>query len=233
MKGEPISNLAEDHIFRKLFEFSVEGMIILDRQGVILNANPSCLAMFGYEKEELIGESVEKLFPSGYKVFYPVDGETNIAGKPILNGRHSSKETFPVSVSISCARTEAENLVIGFLIDLTERVKAEQGHAQFSRIFDESLNEIYILDACSWEFLTVNKGALLHLGYTLEEMRQMTIFDINPTLSRREIEEITYPLKVGITDKIQFETTRLRKMVVHILSRYIFNSPVIFLKRFS
>lgn len=206
---DSILNLSEDHIFRKLFESSVEGMIILDKQGIIITANPSCLKMFGYEKEELTNKPIEKLFLTGYQVFYRTDENSNI--KPILDGLHKKKEIFPVSVSISQAMMETEHFVIGFLVDVTERIMAEQERTQFSRIFDESLNEIYILDTDSWKFLSVNKGALHHLGYTLDEMKKMTILDINPVLSEKEIKELIYPLETGMKNKVQFESVRIRK----------------------
>jgi PAS domain S-box-containing protein len=50
-----------------LFEFATEGIIIANRKGIIIKANPSSERLFGYEKNELVGKIIEDLIPSRYE----------------------------------------------------------------------------------------------------------------------------------------------------------------------
>lgn len=56
-----------EQIFNTLFEAASEGVIVVDSQQVIVTANKAALIMFGYEKEELLGEHLNILIPVRYK----------------------------------------------------------------------------------------------------------------------------------------------------------------------
>jgi hypothetical protein len=62
-------------------------------------------------------------------------------------------------------------------------MKTQELAKSFGEILKESLNEIYILDAESYKFLQVNKGARLNLGYTSDEFLDLDSIDINPDLT--------------------------------------------------
>ncbi len=50
-----------------LFEHATEGIIIANKEGKIIKANPSSERLFGYEKGELIDKVIEELVPTRYK----------------------------------------------------------------------------------------------------------------------------------------------------------------------
>ena len=83
--------------------------------------------------------------------------------------------------------------------------------AELGRILDASLNEIYIFDAGSLKFLQVNRGARENLGYSLDEMREMTPLDLKPEFSSDRFSELIGPLRSGESEKVRFETAHLRK----------------------
>jgi diguanylate cyclase (GGDEF)-like protein/PAS domain S-box-containing protein len=60
-----------------------------------------------------------------------------------------------------------------------------------------SSNEIYIVDFNTFEYLYANQGACRALGYTQEELLKMTIYDINPKLSKQRTQDIKKELLVG------------------------------------
>ena len=49
-----------------LFEYATEGIIIANKSGVIVRANPSSEKLFGYDKDELINQRIEVLVPQKY-----------------------------------------------------------------------------------------------------------------------------------------------------------------------
>lgn len=100
---------------------------------------------------------------------------------------------------------------VGIQNNVTERIIAEQERNHWAKVFDESLNEIYVFDAKSLKFLDVNKGAQRNIGYTLEELKLLTPADIKPDYSEEEFRKLLVPLAQKHSDKVEFETEHRRK----------------------
>ncbi|MBT8079746.1 MAG: hypothetical protein KJO31_14295, partial [Gammaproteobacteria bacterium] len=73
--------------------------------------------------------------------------------------------------------------------------KAEQEKVQLSEVLDESSNEIYFFDSESHRFVTVNRGALDNLGYTTEEIKTMTLLDLQPDIDVAALNTLLRPLR--------------------------------------
>jgi PAS domain S-box-containing protein len=120
--------------FRQIFQSSVEAIIMVDKGGKILLANPVSERMFGYEKDSLIGLVVEELLPAdvrarhvGYRQTFGAHPEPRPMGMGRdLVARRKDGSEFPVSVSLSYTNIEGELLVMAFISDITERKKAEE-----------------------------------------------------------------------------------------------------------
>lgn len=104
-------------------------------------------------------------------------------------------------------RAANENLVA----QIAERKQAEDAAVHFSRILDDSLNEIYVFDAESLRFLRVNRGAQRNTGYTMEELRALTPLDLKPRHTKESFADLTRPLRDGEVESIRFETVHRRK----------------------
>lgn len=100
---------------------------------------------------------------------------------------------------------------IGIQNDITKRIYAEQELKRWAAIFDESLNEIFICDMKSLKFLNVNRGAQLNIGYTLEELKQLTPVDLKPEFTENHFRKLIVPLLKNEKEKIEFETIHQRK----------------------
>lgn len=95
--------------------------------------------------------------------------------------------------------------------DITERKRAEDALTSLGRIIEESRNEIYIFDATTLKFLQVNRGGRENLGYTMEELRDLSPLDIKPSFDLAALQALVEPLRSGKTDKLDFETRHRRK----------------------
>jgi len=102
--------------------------------------------------------------------------------------------------------------MIGTHIDLSERKQADQ---RFKHIFDNSLTEIFIFDAETYQFLKVNRGATANIGYSSEELLKLTPLDIKPEMSLEQFNTLVEPLRNGSEEIIHFETTHQRKNGTH------------------
>lgn len=101
--------------------------------------------------------------------------------------------------------------VCGISTDITERKQVEKENIRFSRIFENSLNEIYLFDANTLKFVQANNAAQLNLGYTVKELRELTAVDIKPDFTMESFTELLIPLHKGEKEKLIFETTHKRK----------------------
>ncbi len=87
----------------------------------------------------------------------------------------------------------------------------EDNVTSFANILEESLNEIYIFDAKTLRFIQVNKGARLNMGYSMEELSNLTPLDLKPEFTFESFEKLVEPLLTDKKEKIQFTTVHRRK----------------------
>src|SRR5690606_18951829 len=124
------------------------------------------------------------------------------------------------NVDIRIIRTESKPLLAkngdyegayGIFEDITEKRLAASENDRLSNIIQKSLNEIYLFNSDTHRFEYVNEGALRNLGYTLEEMLQMTPGDIIPKYTPAKFQRLVEILHKDIEEKIVFETENKRK----------------------
>ncbi len=99
----------------------------------------------------------------------------------------------------------------GFLSDITSRKKAEQNALRFSQALEGSLNEIYIFGAKTLHFVDVNHGGRENLGYSIEELRDLTLLNLEPELTHEAFSDLVQPLRAGSQPKVEFTTQHRRK----------------------
>src|SRR6186713_979157 len=95
-----------------LFEHATEGMILTNEKGKIVLLNPAAAALFEYDKDELLGQSIEVLIPgrfhgghTGYREgFYKKPGNRTMGHGRDLFARKKNNTEFPVEVSLSYYR---------------------------------------------------------------------------------------------------------------------------------
>ncbi|MFQ5416368.1 MAG: PAS domain-containing protein, partial [Myxococcota bacterium] len=82
---------------------------------------------------------------------------------------------------------------------------------RFGRILEDSRNEIYLFDAETLRLIQVNRGARENLGYTMDELRQLTPLDLKPEFDAASFEELIAPLRDGTRRNVEFSTVHRRK----------------------
>lgn len=101
--------------------------------------------------------------------------------------------------------------IYGSLQDITERKKAEEEKNSLQTTIENSLNEIYIFDEKTFEFIFVNKGALLNLGYSENEITALTPVDLKPEFALASFKDLISPLINKEKNEILFFTSHRRK----------------------
>ena len=95
--------------------------------------------------------------------------------------------------------------------ELKKAKQAAEEQSAFGDILDQSLNEIFIFDAESLHFVHANHGARDNIGYSMEELREMTPVDIKPGQTAASFAKLVAPLLDGTKEYIEFAIVHRRK----------------------
>jgi diguanylate cyclase (GGDEF)-like protein/PAS domain S-box-containing protein len=185
--------------------------------GTITEVNDAFCEMSGYAREELVG-SAHKLISSGvHSSEYWDEFWTTISSGKAWRGeicnRTKSGELFwfdSIVMPFTNKNGDIERY-ISIRTDITKRKQAEGDLARVGRILDNSLNEIYVFKADTLKFIQLNRGARENLGYTTEEIVNLTPFDIKPEFTKASFMAAIQPLLKRETDMLAFETVHERK----------------------
>ncbi|WP_339822501.1 PAS domain S-box protein [uncultured Parasphingorhabdus sp.] len=92
-----------------------------------------------------------------------------------------------------------------------ERLATASLNERLGRIVEDSVSEIYIFGADSYHFELVNRGARENLGYSMEELRERTPWDLKPQYTKEQFIDFVTPLRNGEVPNLLFETVHERK----------------------
>ncbi len=124
--------------FRLAVEASPNGMIMVDRTGRIILANTETEKMFGYPRDELMGQPIEVLVPERLRGHHPLHRQEFMkkpqtlllgAGRD-LYGRRKDGTEFPVEIGLNPIETDQGMVVLSAIADITDRKQAEEAIAR-------------------------------------------------------------------------------------------------------
>lgn len=154
----------------------VDGVIAIDRSGIIQLVNPAAEVLFGYRAAELLGRNVRMLMPSPdreahdqYLANYLTTGVRKIIGigREVLGLRKDGSE-FPLYLSVGEARDGARHWFVAVIHDLTRRKHVEQQLHMLSSAVQQSPSAVLIANL-EGTIEYVNPSFTRLTGYTAEE----------------------------------------------------------------
>ena len=167
--------------FKVLSQEVVEG-IVLSENGRIIDANRSVTEMFGYGLEELIGKAAIELTPPEYRemAMRSISDEDTRPYESM--GLKKDGTVFPLEIRPRHLPYSGRRIRVTSVIDLTERKHQEealrQSEALYRTVVEQAEENIFLVDAKSRRVLDANDALLRSLGYTDDELKEMTLYDI-------------------------------------------------------
>src|SRR5208337_4540974 len=189
------NTMAEVLLSSDLLETLPDAIVAVDRDGTIVQINSQTQALFGYTRDELIGQKIEILVPESYrrqhhhhrKDFAETPKTRRMGANLDLSGRRRNGSEFPVEISLSPVTTENGMFVLSAIRDISDRKRiAEElrrANEELHRRTAEQLGEYrsrlaLIIDSSEDAIIgkdldgvitSWNKGAERIYGYTPEE----------------------------------------------------------------
>jgi len=176
---------AEGSIFTPISEAVPDGLVVVDSEGRIREANHRVTELFGYAHDRLLGEPIELLVPDevseehvAYRDGYIAEPESRPMGVGLdLVGQRRDGSTFPVLVGLNPVELDGEEAVLAAIRDISEH---EALQAKYRAVLESAPDAFFIADAASGQLREVNSRAAALLGYDAAELVGMHQSDLHP-----------------------------------------------------
>jgi PAS domain S-box-containing protein len=162
----------QEERFRGLLEAAPDAMVIVNQDGTIVLVNSQTECLFGYDREELLGEPIEILVPEEKREGHPAlvsrylgQREVRAIGEALnLMAQAKDGHLIPVDISLSPIDTREGTLVVASVRDVTERKKAEEAIREQKEFVETVINSIpdaiSILDVRNGRIVDANEAFL-------------------------------------------------------------------------
>jgi PAS domain S-box-containing protein len=127
-----------EEMFRQAVESCPSGMVMADSVGRIALVNGEIERMFGYQRGELIGQSVDMIVP-GHLYAEHIQHRDTLIAKPEIRhlagrtpvGRRKDGSEFPVEIGLNPIHTGDDLLVLSVIVDTSERKRIDRLKDEF------------------------------------------------------------------------------------------------------
>ena len=217
--------MAEVLLSSDLLETLPDAVVAVDHSGTIVQVNSQTQELFGYDRDELMGQKIEMLVPDRYrrqhqhhrKNFAELPKTRRMGADLDLYGRRRNGSEFPVEISLSPVSTEQGTFVLSAIRDISDRKRIAEElrrvNEELHRKTAEQLGEyrarlVSIIDSSEDAILSKdlngiitswNRGAEHIYGYAPEEAIGKHISLLMPSDRTDEIQEILGKIGHGET----------------------------------
>jgi two-component system sensor kinase FixL len=133
-----------------IFEHAIDGIITIDRSGIVESMNPAAARLFGYELKEVLGQNVKILMPEPdhtnhdqYLQNYHDTGHKKIIGiGREVSGRKKDGTKFPLYLSVTEIEYEGKQIFTGIIHDISELKLSREKLRRYAAELERSNREL-------------------------------------------------------------------------------------------
>ncbi len=119
--------------------------------------------------------------------------------------------TVVVMIVVLTLNRQLKNTTISLDQELAAKKIMENRLQQFKFTLDQTLDCVFMIDPDSLQFIYANQGALNKIGYSMEELSDMTLLDINRNFTPQQYHNLLAPLLRGQKQSIFYTTLHRTK----------------------
>ena len=139
---------ASENRFRSITSSAIDAIISADKNGIIESWNPAASKIFGYSKEEAIGQNLDLIIPKKYHKRHHdgmervlMGGKKRAIGKLVeMEGQKKDQTIFPVSLALSMWEGIDDMNFSGIIRDITKRKRDEAILLKANKRMESELN---------------------------------------------------------------------------------------------
>ncbi|WP_051556649.1 sensor domain-containing protein [Alkalihalobacterium bogoriense] len=184
----------EKNVMTKILDELPISIFFEDKEGRALFTNKQACIDNGLSREEIIGKTVFEYFPEhvaqkireeDLKIW---ETKELVTKQEIAGYKGVPTPVFTGKTIIEFDEEGQQELLLGFALNISKRVEAErllqQKEKKFRHIVNHGLDCFLLFDERG-QIKEVNKASFTKLGYSEDELLQLTIYDIFPNLPER------------------------------------------------
>jgi PAS domain S-box-containing protein len=163
---------SEDRL-RRVIEAAPNALVTIRANGQIEMVNAQAERMFGYPREELLGQPAEMLVPDHHpnlrnSFFSSPRSPPMGAGRDLFGLRKDGSE-FPVEIGLNPIETDEGTMVLSAIVDISAQKRLEEQFRRFRRVVESAPNAMVMINA-NGRIEMVNAQAERVFGYSREEL---------------------------------------------------------------
>ena len=129
-----MSDALNEAVFHAVVQEAPDAIVLVDGEGRILFVNSRVMELFGYARDELVGQRVELLIPAPRRSMHVIHREIyqeHPTPRPMgvgleLSGQRKDGSTFPVEISLSSFTDGEARLCVAAVRDVTRQRRADE-----------------------------------------------------------------------------------------------------------
>jgi PAS domain S-box-containing protein len=191
--GEATKIIRDQEIrLRAIMGNILDGIITIDKTGIVESFNAAAQRIFDYAAHEVIGKNVAMLMPDPhrqrhdeYLADYLETGDTKVigTGREVVGVRKDGTP-FPMDLSVSTMELDDGLKFIGIVRDITVQKRAQEAlkdsEVRFRTLVEHAPEAIVVLDADSGHFADVNENAARLFGYSSADLYRLGLLALSP-----------------------------------------------------
>jgi diguanylate cyclase (GGDEF)-like protein/PAS domain S-box-containing protein len=186
----------KSRVFHELLDHLPDPVLLIDpRDGRIVDVNWACCNELGYGRQELLTRRIYDIDAAiNEELFHSAVDQLRETPSLVWEGLHQRKDgsSFPAEVKLRYVRLQ-QDYILAAARNITERRRMEQSLREETHrrqiLVDQSRDGIVVMEE-SGKVYEVNRAFADMLGYTQDELMQMSVWDWEQNFPRAQTEEM-------------------------------------------